>query len=265
MARGKSRRCAGFFSSDGRFAHCSREEHSGSLPIEDGSTYAHLLEGACKCGREHNPPPLDEDEPQEHPTVVCTYQYRDADNALVYEVLRRSDKTFIQRRPDPNGGWIWNLADTPRLLFRLPELLAADPCATVFICEGEKDVENLRALGLVATCNSGGTGQGWPHAQSHHLAGRHVVILPDNDEPGRKHATKVSESVSKHASVSILDLPGLHAGGGDVSVSAEPGVIARSSRRTVARRRQRLACPGWHERPSDRSRRTTFQSHYYHR
>ena len=34
-----------------------------------------------------------------------------------------------------------------------PEVLAAD---TVFVVEGEKDADNLAALGLVATCNTGG-------------------------------------------------------------------------------------------------------------
>ncbi len=55
-----------------------------------------------------------------------------------------------------NGGWIWNLQGTARVLYKLPELLSASPGATVFIPEGEKDVDALREHLLVATCNPGG-------------------------------------------------------------------------------------------------------------
>ena len=47
-------RCYGFLSSDGRYAHCTREERAGGLPREaSGSTYAHRLEDECKCGQKH--------------------------------------------------------------------------------------------------------------------------------------------------------------------------------------------------------------------
>ncbi|MBN2512533.1 MAG: hypothetical protein JXB18_06305 [Sedimentisphaerales bacterium] len=95
------------------------------------------------------------------------------------------------------------------VLYRLPELLAADPSSIVFIPEGEKDVENLVSLGLVATCNLGGAGK-WRASYSDVLSGRHVVILPDNDDPGRKHAEQVARSLSgKAKEIKILILDGL--------------------------------------------------------
>ena len=75
---------------------------------------------------------------------------------------------------------------------RLPELLA-DPAAPVFVVEGEKDVDNLAEVGILATCNHGGAGK-WPLETSQWLAGRDVVILPDNDESGRAHARDVAQS-----------------------------------------------------------------------
>jgi putative DNA primase/helicase len=96
-----------------------------------------------------------------------------------------------------------------RVLYRLPELLAADPAAVVFVPEGEKDVDAMRALGFVATCNVGGAGK-WRTEYSESLAGRHTVILADNDEPGRKHAQHVAKSLAgKAKSIKILELPGL--------------------------------------------------------
>jgi hypothetical protein len=57
-ARGQGVRCWGFLSSDGTYAHCSRDEYAGALPIEsNGTTYAHQLTGDCRCGVRHDPSP----------------------------------------------------------------------------------------------------------------------------------------------------------------------------------------------------------------
>lgn len=141
----------------------------------------------------------------------ATYQYRDADGKLVFEVVRRAGKRFLQRRPDPAGkdGWTWNLQGVQRVLYRLPELLAAPVDSTAFVVEGEKDADRLRSLGLVATCNPGGAGK-WRKEYSTPLKGRHVVVLPDNDDPGRAHAAAVLKALSGvAASVRVVELPGL--------------------------------------------------------
>lgn len=75
--------------------------------------------------------------------IVKTYDYTNAAGQLAYQVCRYEPKTFRQRRPDGKDGWIWNLNHVPRVLYRLPELLAADPADWVFIVEGEKDAETL--------------------------------------------------------------------------------------------------------------------------
>jgi putative DNA primase/helicase len=121
--------------------------------------------------------------------IVATYDYRAADGELVFQVVRYEPKDFRQRRPNGKGGWIWKLGDVPPLPYRLPELLGAS-AAEVLICEGEKDAGNVAALGLAATCNPGGAGK-WPDGFGRYFAGRHVVILPDADEAGRKHARDV--------------------------------------------------------------------------
>jgi putative DNA primase/helicase len=77
--------------------------------------------------------------------IVAAYDYRDAEGKLLFQVVRFQPKGFRQRHPDGKGGWVWNLNGAPRVLYRLPELLAADPSAWVFVPEGEKDTDNRRA------------------------------------------------------------------------------------------------------------------------
>jgi hypothetical protein len=67
--------------------------------------------------------------------VVCAYPYSDEGGTLLYEVVRLKPKSFRQRRPDGNGGWIWKLDGVRRVIYRWPEILQyAD--ATIFLCEG---------------------------------------------------------------------------------------------------------------------------------
>jgi hypothetical protein len=129
-------------------------------------------------------------------------------------VLRKQPKGFSQRRPDFDkpGEWIWNLKGASRLPYRLPELVAAD---TVFIVEGEKDVDALVEtarecrLAYAASCNSGGAGN-WQQELNKWFAGKTVYIIPNNDEPGHKHAVEVAENLCGIArEVRIVNLPDL--------------------------------------------------------
>lgn len=76
----------------------------------------------------------------------------------------------------------------------------------MFVCEGEKDCDNLAAIGLAATTNAGGA-EKWKAEHSEALRGRLVFILPDNDEPGRRHASAVAVSLHNIAAgVRIVNL-----------------------------------------------------------
>jgi putative DNA primase/helicase len=142
--------------------------------------------------------------------VVETYCYRHQAGSLRSQTVRYEPKRFSQRQPDGTGGWIWNLDSVELVPYRLPELLAAPPDKTVFIPEGEKDVEALRGLGLVATCNAMGAGK-WREEFGRHLEGRDVVVLPDNDEAGRAHGRDVAGMLAGHAArVCIVEMPPPH-------------------------------------------------------
>ncbi len=146
------------------------------------------------------------------PQIVQTYDYQDESGKLLFQTVRYFPKEFRQRRPDGNGGWIWNLKEITPTLYRLPEVRDA---STVFIVEGEKDADNLASIALTATTSPMGAGK-WKAHYNEYLRGKSVVIIPDNDEPGKKHAQMIAAGLLGIAQVKILELPDLQAKG-DVS------------------------------------------------
>ncbi|MCX7010674.1 MAG: hypothetical protein NTY53_26090 [Kiritimatiellaeota bacterium] len=144
-------------------------------------------------------------------TLSATYDYKDANGATVYQVVRYTPKTFRQRRPDGAGSWIYKMTGVETIPFHLPELIrAAGDKRTVYICEGEKDVLNVEAMGLAATCNTGGAGK-FKAAYSKYFTGCPVVIIADKDDAGRIHAADVAKHLFQSASViKILELPDIN-------------------------------------------------------
>jgi putative DNA primase/helicase len=139
------------------------------------------------------------------PWISATYDYTDEMGALLFQVVREEPKNFKQRKPDGRGGWIWKLGDVRRVLYNLSQVLGAE---FVLIVEGEKDVESARSLKLAATCNAGGAGK-WNPEYADFFKGKRVAIIADADEPGRRHAQKVAESlVFKATSLKVFELPG---------------------------------------------------------
>jgi hypothetical protein len=138
-------------------------------------------------------------------TIVATYDYHDEHGALLFQVVRFDPKDFRQRRADGT----WSLRGVRRVLFALPTLQGQ---TAVYIVEGEKDVQALQTIGLVATTNVGGAGK-WraEYVDQLRAAGiKRVAVLPDNDDAGRHHGDTVARSC--HAAglhVSVVTLPDL--------------------------------------------------------
>jgi len=167
--------------------------------------------------------------------ITRTYDYTDPGGALIYQVCRvewqedgKRKKTFMQRRPGPDGSWIWGLSPGEFLksrdgdwyqatkeriakwkgaesrtfpvgaehgLYRLVELREAGDDDVVYLPEGEKDVNTLiDVMGLVATTNSGGA-KNWRADHAEFFRGRDVVILCDNDQPGHDRADLVANTL----------------------------------------------------------------------
>jgi hypothetical protein len=153
-------------------------------------------------------------------------EYRYPDGSFVLKDGKRK-KTFRQRRPDPDwGDWIWNVEGVRVVPYRLPELLeAVGNWHPIAIVEGETKVDLLRSWGIPATCCAGGAGK-WKAEHSAFLRGADVIILPDNDEAGRKHCDIVGALLQGiAASVRVLELPNLPAKGDVIDWAKAGGTV----------------------------------------
>ena len=145
-------------------------------------------------------------EPKQY--IQRIYSYFDADGAEAYQVCRMYPKSFRQRRPDGRGGYIYKMDGVEPLPYNLPGIMK-NPDQPVFVVEGEQCADALIEAGLVATTNHGGAGK-WGEEHAQHLAGRNVIVMPDNDEVGLRHADTVIASLWGRANqIKRVDLPGL--------------------------------------------------------
>jgi hypothetical protein len=137
------------------------------------------------------------------PEIECVYPYLNHSGNEVYQAVRLQPKSFRQRHL-VDGKWVWSMDGVERVLYHLPEVLQSQE---VWICEGEKDADNLVALGYCATCNVGGAGK-WLDGYTETLVGKDVVICGDSDDPGKKHVELVFDSIcGKVKTVRIIKLP----------------------------------------------------------
>lgn len=156
--------------------------------------------------------------------ITATYEYKDENGTTLYRAVRKEKLPVGDAKPEKNftmetpreGGWnsaTGNMQGVRRILYRLPQLLQArSEGQWIWLVEGEKAVESLVKLGLTATCNPGGAGK-WTkyrHDLNPPFAGARVLILPDNDDPGRRHAISVADNLLSVAEVvKIVELPDL--------------------------------------------------------
>ncbi len=109
------------------------------------------------------------------------------------------------------SGWLWAAPPEPRPLYGL-DRLAARLEAPVVVAEGEKAAdaaaELLPTYAAVATMNGA---QSPGKSDFSPLQGRRLYIWPDNDDPGRRYAEKVTALAlaAEAASVSVLELGSL--------------------------------------------------------
>lgn len=157
--------------------------------------------------------------PVPHRRVVAEYRYRDYAGDVIAIKRRFEPKLFdwLTLRRDgefmpkfPEG---MSQANLP--LYRLPEAVAAANAGhTIFVCEGEKDVDTLHDIGLAAvTTPEGASGAGSSYDTTRWVGifprGTSICMLPDNDDAGRKHANRLADALAPTFDVVILPLPNL--------------------------------------------------------
>jgi hypothetical protein len=151
---------------------------------------------------------------------LAEYVYRDANGEpylLVKKYLDANGKKQFPQFHWDGKQWLEGKPAGPKIPYNLPQMIAA-PTAVIYVCEGEKDADALANACLVATTASEGAGAKWPPELTPYFKDRRVVILPDADEPGRKHAHKVAKALQEvAASIKIVDLFPGRGDGHDVS------------------------------------------------
>ena len=100
-----------------------------------------------------------------------------------------------------------------RVLYRLPEILASN-AGGIYVVEGEKHVDKLLELGLLATSSKDWKAE---YRFANFLRGKIVYVLPDADEAGRVQALNVAKQCQKAGlRVKIVELDGLKNTGDDI-------------------------------------------------
>jgi Protein of unknown function (DUF3631) len=178
--------------------------YSKSLPNEKltGRKFIDMWLALHELGVGADPPPEKKKAGGKLPIRAC-FDYPDENSVLLFQVIRFdteiSEQRFRQRQPDGKGGYIWSIKGVRRVLYRLPELIAAVKAgALVLVTEGERDANTAVALGYAATTMPGGVKK-WRSEYNEFLRGADIVIVADNDAPGKDHAAKLTKQLVKVA------------------------------------------------------------------
>lgn len=151
--------------------------------------------------------------------TVAAFEYADASGEVIYRTVRREPakwngpgkrpKEFRAERRE-SGRWVAGMGDCERIPYRLPELRQAIEAGdSVLLVEGEAKADKLAAMGFSATAIAFGC-KGWRADYARHFAGARLVILPDNDAPGRDFTRKVLADLrATSKSFAVVELPGL--------------------------------------------------------
>ncbi len=168
-------------------------------------------------------------------TIVATYVYTDEDGNILSEAVRFEPKGFSQRVPLAGGVYKYELNGVRRVPYRLGEMLKRKARETVFVVEGEKDVDTLSAVGFCSTTNSQGAAWKWTGDFVEHFQGaKRVVFIADCDGPGRKAADERAKLVAAIVEdVRLVDFAPERSDGFDVSDWLGEGHDAAELRRIV--------------------------------
>ena len=228
LPQGEGRRCYGFMSGDGLYAHCTRDEYASRLDRNgNANTYPHHLGGACQCGRVHAAGPVrarpltgnglvaPSVDAYRHPKLgkpSRLWPYRSADGELA-GYTARWDRPGGGKEIRPlileDGRWCLKGIPRPRPLYNL-QAVRKHPDAPVLVVEGEKtsDAAGKLLSSYVPTTSMNGA-KAAQLSDWTPLKGREVVVWPDNDPDGQRYARKVAALVltAGASSARIVRLP----------------------------------------------------------
>jgi hypothetical protein len=154
-------------------------------------------------------------------TPAAVYTYYDAVGRMLRRKLRfefvdasgARAKTFAWQTYDPSSDtWTLGARDATSTLYNLHLIASARP-AVLYVVEGEKNADDVTALGLVGVTS--GNARSWRrhHSEQLRACGCGVcIILPDADDPGERHAFDVAhQNLVAGIRTKIVRLPNLAA------------------------------------------------------
>lgn len=183
-------------------AGCTPEQVVGAL----GLSMKDLFPDGDRPRQEYRPRPTSR---EDKGRIAAQYDYTDENGQLLARKTRwetavegKRKKTFTWGHPAGQG--FQSGRNGMAVPYRLPELVKAE---SVFLCEGEKDVLTLQRYGKPAVSLPDGANSKWLPSFTEALRGKRVVILQDNDEPGKACAARCANALhGAAASVKVLDL-----------------------------------------------------------
>lgn len=161
---------------------------------------------------------------------IADYHYCDEQGTILFTVHRYdSSPKFLTSHSAPSGRTVWSKTGISPVLYRLPEVIAAN---TVCVTEGEKDADNVRALGLLdandnpiaVTTAPFGSGN-WRADYAQYLEGKRIFILADNDDAGMIYVDSIRDSLADDADCTVITFTELPEHG-DVSDYLQQGIPA---------------------------------------
>lgn len=183
------------------FAGCTTEDIVRSMGLEMKDLFAEVTPGTAFPVYEE---PQHKQSATEKPKKEAEYLY--AGGQLKKIKYRRSDgsKYCTWLHKDADGSWAKGRNNIAPGLYCCHQL---DNAESLFIVEGEKDVENMAKAGMVAVSLPDGSQSKWEAAYEKILSGKKIAILPDNDAPGMKYAQMCAEKLyGVAAELWVLDL-----------------------------------------------------------
>ncbi len=144
--------------------------------------------------------------------LVASYLYTSnvtgSVDMAVLRCIRDGKKSFIQCH-EANGKWTMTAPEGPLPIYNRSRIVN---CEQVVVVEGEKDVHTLHGFGIVATTSVGGAGKA-KYADWTPLAGKQIILWPDNDTKGAEHMADVKailEKLTPAPTISRISLIGLN-------------------------------------------------------
>ena len=128
--------------------------------------------------------------------TFATYDFRDPTTGEVRYRKERVEapdgtKSFFFKPRGRNG--------SEPLLYGGERLADLGQSEVVFVVEGEKKVDRLRALGAVAVSADSGFSSKWLPAHADLLRGLPIILWPDSDEPGEKYISRAAKRLTDSA------------------------------------------------------------------